>query len=225
VTRNLENLLALAVLASAAPAQVTLLGGGYGNPSAFTLAPGQVTTLFMTGLSLRFPSPVVAGSTPLPTTLGGISARFQQGPSTYFFAIFSIQQTYRCATGTTNECYTTGVTVQVPFEVNYTTMNAPTLVISVNGVDSPPLPVALVGYNVHLLTSCDSIFATNNSICVPLVTHADGSPPAFYSHLQGSVQVSSGETIVVYATGLGVTKPAVATGTVTSTPACRTSAF
>ncbi len=219
MTKNLKNLLALVLLGSAAPAQVTLLGAGYSNPTAVALAPGQVTTLFVSGLSLRFPAPVVAPSTPLPTTLGGISVRFRQGSSTYFFAIFSIQQTYTCISGTTNECYSTGITVQVPFEVNYTTMNAPTLVISVNGVDSQSLPVALVPTNTHILTSCDSIFATASVICLPEVTHANGGLASVYSKGIITIQASAGETIVVYATGLGITNTAVATGTVTPTPA------
>jgi len=227
MTRSLPTLLLLAFLASAASAQVTLIGGGYANPAAFALAPGQVTTLFVSGLSLRFPSPVFAPSKPLPITLGGISVRFIQGSSTYNFAIFSIYQTQTCVTGTTNECYSTGVTVQVPFEVNYTTMNPPTLVISVDGVDSQSLPVALLPRNTHILNSCDSIFATpvpsssGFPVCVPLVTHADGSLATVFSHGTTTVQVSSGETIVVYVTGLGISSPAVATGAVTPTPAPR----
>lgn len=222
MTKNLKNLLALVLLASAAPAQVTLLGAGYSNPTAVALAPGQVTTLFVSDLSLRFPSPVFASSTPLPTSLGGISARFQQGANTYPFAIFSIRQTQTCTTGTTNECFSTAITVRVP---SYdTTKNAPTLVISVNGADSQSMPV--IGSIPHILTSCDSIFAaptpTNSfglPICLPLVTHASGALASVYSKGVTSVQVSSGETIVVYATGLGTTTPAVATGTVTPTPA------
>lgn len=118
----------------------------------------------------------------------------------------------------------------VPFEVN-TTMNPPTLVISVDGVDSQTLPASLLG-TPHLLSSCDSVFATPTPktlagfpICVPLVTHADGSSASVYSinstDVVGttSVQVTAGETIVVYATGLGPTTPAVATGAVTPTPA------
>jgi uncharacterized protein (TIGR03437 family) len=221
---SIGSLLALAVATSAA-GQVTVTGAGYTNPTPVAFVPGQVTTLFVSGLSLRFPSPVFAPSAPLPTTLGGISLRFQQGANTYFFAIFSIKQTQTCVTGTTDECYTTGITVQVPFEVNYTTMNAPTLVISVNGVDSQSLPVALLARSTHILNSCDTIFATPSTnspgspICLPSVTHANGSPASVYSEGTTTVQVSAGETIVIYATGLGVAGATVATGAVTPTPA------
>ncbi len=222
MTRNLHNLLPLVLFASVASAQLTLTGAGYSNPTPVALAPGQVTTLFVSGLSLRFPSPVFASSTPLPTSLGGISARFQQGANTYPFAIFSIRQTPTCTTGTTNECFSTAITVQVPFYD--ATMNAPTLVISVNGADSQSMPV--IGGIPHILTSCDSIFAAPSSttsfglpICLPLVTHASGALASVYSHGATSVQVSSGETIVVYATGMGSTTPPVPTGTVTPAPA------
>lgn len=230
--RSLKTLLALALLASPTSAQVTLIGAGYTNPTAVALSPGQVTTLFVSGLSLRFPSPVFAPSTPLPATLGGISVRFQQGSNTYPFAIFSIKQTQTCVTGTTDECYTTGITVEVPSEINFATFNLSTLslVISVNGVDSQSMAVA--GSYPHLLSNCDSIFAATPPttmvglpVCYPLVTHADGSLAFVYSENStsvvgiGSVQVSAGETIVVYATGLGPTSPAVATGATTPTPA------
>lgn len=110
--RNLKNLLAAALFTCAASAQVTLIGAGYENPAIVGLVPGQVTTLFVSGLSLRFPSPVFALSAPLPTALGGISVRFQQGANSYFFAIFSIKQTQTCVTGTTDECYATGITAR-----------------------------------------------------------------------------------------------------------------
>ena len=114
--------------------------------------------------------------------LGGIAIRFQQGSNTYPFAIFSVKQTQTCATATTNECYTTGITVQVPFEANTTTMNSPTLIVSVNGVDSQSIPVGLAAFHPHLLSNCDSVFATPATTnpagaesCLPLVTHVDGT--------------------------------------------------
>ena len=222
----LKPTLALALLAGAASAQVTFIGVGYTVPTVTLFAPGQVFTLFVSGLNIRFPSPVFAPSAPLPAALGGISVRFQQGTSTYFFAIFSVKQTQTCTTGTTDECFATAITAQVPFEVNYTTANSPTLVISVNGVDSRSLAAAVVGSNLHLLNSCDSIFASTAPtsslgipICLPLVTHANGTLASVYNEGVTSVQVSSGETIVLYSTGLGTTNPAVATGKVTPIPA------
>ena len=51
----------------------TLAGTGYSNPSIIRVAPGQITTLFVTGLKTVLSQPVKATSLPLPTTLAGIS--------------------------------------------------------------------------------------------------------------------------------------------------------
>ena len=61
----LKPMLALALLAGAASTQITLIGAGYTHTLSL-FAPGQVTTLFVSGLSIRFPSPVFAPSVPLP---------------------------------------------------------------------------------------------------------------------------------------------------------------
>jgi uncharacterized protein (TIGR03437 family) len=233
--RNPENLLALALLmASAVPAQITLVGAGHANPAPIQVAPGEVTTLFVSGLNARLASPLSAPSTPLPLTLGGISVVIEQGTSTYPVPLFSISQTNTCATATTNECFITGITVQIPFELVYlgvAATSSPTLVISVNGTASQAFPLSLLAANIHILTSCDSTFVpplTGYTTCEPLITHADGSSAAS-AVLVGSISgahsyqtrllVAPGETIVIYATGLGPANSSVATGAPTPSPA------
>jgi hypothetical protein len=52
-----------------------------------------------------------------------------------------------------------------------------------------------------------------DQICTPTVTHADGSPVSVNS------PAFAGETVVVYAVGLGVTQPPVPTGQASPVPA------
>ncbi len=55
-------------------ASPTLTGAGYSNPGVVRVAPGQITTLFITGLKTVLTSEMIRASTlPLPTSLAGIS--------------------------------------------------------------------------------------------------------------------------------------------------------
>ncbi|MGH9664114.1 MAG: hypothetical protein ACRD9L_06805, partial [Bryobacteraceae bacterium] len=75
--------------------------------------------------------------------------------------------------------------------------------VHVNGVSGPDSIFAVDRIAPHLLDSCDSIFggvgpiSANNTQCHPVVAHADGSIVSFAS------PAKAGETIVVYALGLG----------------------
>jgi uncharacterized protein (TIGR03437 family) len=161
-------------------------------------------------------------------TLGGISVRIQQGTNTFPVPLFSLNQTNTCAAATTNECFVTGITVQIPFELVGPDQSA-AIIISVNGVDNESMPLLLILQNPHILTSCDSIFVpalADRATCGPLVTHADGSTASYNIPVNGyhngyvnRVIVSSGETIVIYATGLGPATSAVTTGAATPSPA------
>ena len=66
------------------------------------------------------------------------------------------------------------------------------------------------GY-LHVVTACDTDPLASS--CTPAVTHGDGTPVSRASPAQ------AGETIVVYAWGLGQTIPIVKTGEPTPTPA------
>ena len=60
----------------------TLIGAGYNLPTTLKLAPGQITTLSLTGLKTVLPSGFVKATTvPLPTTLAGISVTLN--PNSY----------------------------------------------------------------------------------------------------------------------------------------------
>jgi len=72
----------------------TLAGSGYTDTSIIQVAPGQITTLFVTGLKTVLPtSRVDANVIPLPTTLQGISVRLDQ---TTPLPLLSLYQTSVC---------------------------------------------------------------------------------------------------------------------------------
>lgn len=75
--------------------------------------------------------------------------------------------------------------------------------VEVNGSPGQNFPVFVSGANPHILNSCDTIFGTLGGICDSFVTHADGT---LISSGCGN-PARPGETIVIYAVGLGATGP------------------
>ena len=218
----------------------TLVGAGYDLP-ALRLAPGQITTLFVTGLNTVLQSGLIsATSVPLPTTLGGISVTLN--PNSYVASpvpLLSVQQTPVCysgtssaSTGNTPDCVITAITVQMPVNLGlviYDPLTGTTpppqlptvLVISENGNPSKAFNVIPVPDKLHVLTDCDnfligsfkSVLVGHDSLCDAMVTHSDGTM------VSAANPAMAGETVVVYAVGLGPTKPVVNSGDRTpSTP-------
>jgi uncharacterized protein (TIGR03437 family) len=118
-------------------------------------------------------------------------------------------------------CANTAITVQIPVEgvcalepatppgtqcpANPPFTDYPPLLllnVSANGVTGPDLPVQFAGTTPHLLNSCETVFGPNNpntpSNCNPVVIHGDGS------FVTNRSPAKVGETITLYATGLGL---------------------
>src|ERR1700680_1957263 len=91
-------LMSLASLSGQGP---TLTGTGYANPSIVRVAPGQITTLFVSGLKTVLPTePINAASVPLPTSLAGISVILNQpGQPASPVPLLSLQQISTCSAG------------------------------------------------------------------------------------------------------------------------------
>jgi uncharacterized protein (TIGR03437 family) len=196
----------------------TLVGTGYGLPPQVKLAPGQIVTFWVVGLQ-AIPGAPVQATTPLPMTLANLSVTFDQTtnpknlpmPSTPA-PIVSIAQTNICGgSAVVPACLLTGITVQVPFELPVQPFTMPpytSVTISENGTASQTFSVAVADDSIHILTTCGPNL-------LPCVTHSDGSlvtrdsPPV------------AGETIVIYAVGLGTTTPTVPTGQLSPSPAAR----
>jgi uncharacterized protein (TIGR03437 family) len=126
--------------------------------------------------------------------------------------------------------------VQIPVDLavgeNVIAQKAPgtSIIVSDTTKDSWTISNVLVDpVKLHILTQCDAIaFGFSYSVksnylspCNPLITHADGTlvtqPTSFGGPFNKAAQ--PGETLVMYAYGLGATQPAVPAGTVSPTPA------
>lgn len=214
---------------------ITLSGGGYSDPSVIRVAPGQITTLFVTGLKTVLSQPVNATVVPLPTTLAGISVTLNQtGTQPTPVPLLSVQQVSVCgsggvpqsAFGSTADCPVTAITLQIPVELTGpgigtppsvpTPPSTPTLVVTDNGNGSRAFIVSPVPNNLHVVNICDgfpSVKVTSASSCGPFVTHSDGTM------VTASNPAQPDEEIVIWAFGLGLTSPAAKTGQASPSPA------
>lgn len=226
--RMARNLVVLCVMSIASVSAQTpiFMKAGYTTPTPIRVAPGQVITLYISGTKTVLPpqNPSIrATTTPLPITLGGFSVTVRQGSNTYAAPLFSVVQTPNCtdANRTSPDCIITAVTLQIPFEIT----PLPSVVeaaqlpgdlsVNDNGTESAHIPIAPLGDNIHVLTSCDLQGASPlfQPTCSGVVTHADGTMVSVDS------PAKAGEIVVIYGYGLGQTTPAVKTGDATPTPA------
>ena len=212
--------LILASFSSLLPAQISIVGAGYNLPAPPSVAPGQITTLSVTGLKTRRNAAQKSTTLPLPTSLAGISVTLQQGTQSYPAPLLMIQQTNLCQdeAATASECFITGITIQVPFEIVADSYPIVPLSATVSeaGVPSKAFSLLPAIDSIHILTACDNIASAPppaDKLCTPIVTHADGSL------IPRGMPAVRGETIVIYAVGLGKTKPSVQSGYATPAPA------
>ena len=224
--KYLPVLLSLGSLSGFAQSSASLLGASYAKPSPFLVAPGQIVTLFFRGVG-----PQANGSTrlddaraiPLPETLAGLSLKISQSGAAAPLPvpIVSVRQETECDTAS-SECYLTAVRVQIPFELAAST----TPRLGAGGVKAPDAELALivdgkasrtfllrpVSENGHVLTSCDLAGDTNpDSVSNHTAYHADGRP------VNMDAPAALGETILIYAFGLGQTTPAARTAEASGT--------
>ena len=216
---------------------MTLAGGGYSDPSIIRVAPGQVTTLFVIGLRTVLSSqPARATNLPLPSALAGISVTLNQaGQQPLPVPLLSLQQMSICSnggapppppgltpgppSGLTPDCLITTITAQIPFELDvangHTKEQVAELTVSENGNVSKAFRILPITDNLHILNTCDA-FPSEGSFgnsCNAVVTHGDGTP------VTANSPAKAGETVVIYAFGLGQTSPAVKTGEASPMPA------
>ena len=203
-----------------------LMTAGYSTPTPMVVAPGQVITLYVSGTPTVLPAQshtIQATTVPLPAMLGGFSVTMRQGSNSYAVPLVSVEQLANCtdAGAPTPQCITTILTVQIPVEIapaeglNAASTQPPgDLSVDDNGTVSAHFSVVALVDNIHVLTICDlpqhqGQFPLLQSPCQAIVTHADGTLVRDTSPAQG------GEAVVIYAYGLGVTKPVVESGSAT----------
>ena len=211
--------LALFLVQASLPAQTYL---GYGaNTPLVRVAPGQLITLFVDARGVQLDGAVEADSIPLPREIEGfgVVGVFRLGvDSTGVYAVRP------------GEGGKIAVTAQVPFygrdnwprALGVSHPNGSVPRCSIFGPCEAPQEVAPARSAIHILNACDSFFGdTPASECEPLVTHAGGE---LVSYDRPPLR---GETLVAYATGLGM--PTVlddsqafnlVTGVVTATRGC-----
>lgn len=205
----------------------TLAGAGYSFVSVYpVVAPGQIVQLQVAGLkTVLSPSFQEAASVPLPATLAGISVTVTQTVelsimgtpvvTSYTAPILSLNQINLCFTGTASDCLITYIAVQMPYELSAVYGGPPfvqsQVVISENGADSEAFLLGVNGDQIHVITTCEN--QPWETPCRSIVAHADGTLVSAKSPAE------PGETVVVYAWGLGSTIPAVKTGSATTLPA------
>ena len=216
----------------------TLVGAGYANPTQVQVAPGQIATLFVSGLKSVLSQPLRATSLPLPNSLGGISVTVSQLSSpSYPVPLLAVQQMSVCgnagaspppsASSPTPECVITAITVQIPYEIVPLQLGSDksinpnvNVVVTENGSDSKTFTITSVTDNFHVLNTCDAFLPTNRiSACNAVVTHGDGTVVTLDS------PAKSGEEVVIWAFGLGATTPTPKTGQASPTPAAVLSSF
>jgi uncharacterized protein (TIGR03437 family) len=201
-----------------------LTTAGYSAPAPAQVAPGQVTTFFFRGISpaadghLRSAQATAA---PLPATLAGLTLRISQGQANAIAVpLFAVRQESDCdnTTDVSAACLVTLVKLQIPFEIAAQATAGPTpptlaplaqLTLDVDGQASRAFPLQPVPDNAHVVTSCDISWDTKyTSICDRHVYHGDGHP------VSAAEPAKQGETLVVYAYGLGQGTPQAPTGDV-----------
>lgn len=196
-----------------------VLTAGYGYPAYTQAAYGQIMTLFVPALAA--PNATASGF-PLQTSLTGVSVSVKAPPtaaSNYpsllpMLSVYTVDPAFRDVAGPSP---VTEITVQIPTEAACTGASC-TLVLNVQagGVSGPDFTVVLSQSNLHFLNTCDVLLvstALSAAGCRPSVTHADGS------YVTADNPAVAGETVVIYALGLGPTTPSVPTGQPAPTPA------
>jgi hypothetical protein len=203
---------------------VTLVGSGYSNPTSIRVSPGQITTLFVSGLDIDPTRPQNASTLPLPTSLAGISVTMKQSQS-YAAPILAVKQLSVCSVsggaGPTAppDCLVGAITIQVPYELspipppNGSGTPSAEVVVSRNGIASKAFMVFVTPDNLHVLSTCDSFPSKQGIVCSSAVTHADGTL------VTADSPALPGETVVIYAYGLGQTSQTPNTGQASPTPA------
>jgi uncharacterized protein (TIGR03437 family) len=216
----------------------TVFGAGYTSPVPINAAPGQVLNLMVAGIGAGLTQRVTAPGTPLPTVLAGISVQLTQtsSPQSVAVPIMAISPMPTCPAGASIGSAPCGrytvVTVEMPFELvpacqpqlqvcpSATPLAViAQLVVSENGVAGGAITVNPVADQIHIANLCD-LDASSGAGCAntPLIAHADGTL------VSAANPATAGEEIVIYALGLGTTKPAVPTGQATPVPAPLTTA-
>lgn len=192
-----------------------IVSAGYSSPAPLDAAPGQVVTIFVRDVPRASDGHLrsdKASALPLPIALAGISVVIDQTSGTLKAPIFAVRQESECQAAGVDEasCLLTAIRIQVPYDLAADISLSPLkrviygplaqAHIDVDGRSGRPFPLQPLPDNAHVLTSCDASWDTSaGKECQRSVYHADGTVADV------NAPAKPGETVVVYAYGLGTT--------------------
>ncbi len=167
-------------------------GSGYTTPPAITVAPGQVATFYVGGLSQSAPG------------LQQVSA---------VLAVAGTQQSIPVVSAKPMDQLTVAVTVLIPFTVvpGATSSSGALLPVTIQFGESdgtadicagnactPPVSLNVAPSLPHIITTCDTLYGTPSNPCQLAITHQDGTL------VTNSAPAKGGEILSAWAVGLGV---------------------
>jgi uncharacterized protein (TIGR03437 family) len=199
---------AAALTVGALSAQSAVIGAGYSAPYPLKVAPGQLVTLFVSGIGATISSRVAATSLPLPYTLAGISVTIDELMNPPLLKEKVPLLAVAPMSGVT------AVTVQIPFGLRTSSFISPlipppaTLTLYENEIPAVTVKIGPTADQIHIVTSCDANLTVPvpGALCRPIIAHADGSL------VTRDLPAHPGELLVLYAFGLGSTNPGMASG-------------
>lgn len=199
------TLIAAGAAVAAQGGAASIVSFGYSQPAGARIAPGQILTIFVSGIN---PNPSTGGSAatlPLPVSLAGISVTmsqpYAQGQISLPAPILSVVPYFDACMIDVPDCTLIGVTIQVPVRINPNPVGnggipgpgpGVTLTVSDGTNTSTPMFLNPVSDQIHILGN-DPV---SNS--PPAITHLDGSL------VSASNPASVGEVLVLYGVGRGV---------------------
>ncbi|MEO7144926.1 MAG: hypothetical protein ABI165_15625 [Bryobacteraceae bacterium] len=199
--RALWALLLISLAATVALAQTPAIAtGGVLNGASFqkglAVTPGSLISIFGTSLASRSAQ---ADTIPLSTSLGGVSVQFVNGTQTVAAPMLFVQPDDAAHN------LTSQINLQVPWGIVPSgTSGTVNVIVTRDNVSSPPTPVNIAPFSPGIFSSNGYAIAQNpdGSLAWPA-----GLIPGLVTHA-----AKAGDTIVVYATGLGAVDSAVADG-------------
>ena len=205
-----------------------IVSAGYSPPTPLKVSPGQVITLFVHSPETQPLQAVSATSIPLPTSLNGYSVAMEQTYTSAPIAVplFSVYPLDNCIGLVPSVCSDlTAITIQVPWELvanrdrSGRPENFAVLKVTYQGTSGESFAVQPETDTIHVINSCDTTMppgvqqAEDRAIpCSPLVTHIDGKL------VTAANPATAGETLTLYAFGLGSTGTAIKSGDASLVP-------
>lgn len=230
---DILSIATLLLAASAAAQSVAIVSTNHDVLPLLRTAPGQLTSFRLTGIP-PLGQALIRSPQPSSEALAGISILLGRPGLADLplrpIPILAVEQIPECQGEAMPDCLSTVVTAQVPYDFpaddvgpNVISLPRPALAVRYRGVTGSVFRVAVQRDNVHFLQECDLI-GERQRPCQALIRDGEGRrirswgrPDASRVRLPVSREGRNGvpgETIVLYAHGLGRIQPLIQAGTI-----------